>query len=181
LSADTITITAGRPAREGDAQDFSGPDGTYQVILSSVSDIIEEASRQPRQLRNGKPDPRDDGRWVYRIWTLAIEEGEYADQVLDLRANARSTGPKSKQFEIIAALLGRTPQIGESISIPELPGRSALALILTNENEYPYVKQLMPLPARGGTRQQPRPATTPVAQPRQATTEQPKSAAPLPF
>ena len=29
MSAGTITITAGRPNRDGDERDFAGPDGTY--------------------------------------------------------------------------------------------------------------------------------------------------------
>lgn len=144
MTADTITITAGRPAREGNAEDFSGPDGIYPLILASVSDVVEETSRQPRALRNGKPDPRDDGKWVYRTWTFAIEADGYDNQVIDMRANARSTGPKSKQYEIIAALLGHVPQVGEQVTIPELVGRSASGWIATNENEFPYVKALMP-------------------------------------
>lgn len=145
-STDTITITAGRPGREGTEKDFAGPDGTYPVALVSVSDVIEEVSRQPRTNANGKPDPRDDGKWVYRIWTVAIEDGEYENQVLDLRANARSTGPKSKQYGIIAAFLGRVPAVGEAVNLKDLAGRSALASILTNDSDYPYIDKLMAAP-----------------------------------
>ncbi len=51
-------------------------------------------------------DAKGDGTWTYRTWTFAIEpEGE----VLDTRANTRIAGPKSRQYGIVAALVGRTP------------------------------------------------------------------------
>lgn len=182
---DTITITKGRPNRQGDEKDFSGPDGTYPVMLTSVGDPVEETSRQPRTLKSGKPDPRDDGKWIYRDWTVAIESGDFEGQVLDVRASVRSTGPKSKQYGIIAAFLGRTPAEGENISIRDLVGRSALAQILTKEGtDYPYVANLMAAPVSSRVAQaqatsasiSARQASAPAASP-----QQPAAEAPLPF
>lgn len=88
MSAGTITITAGRPNRQGEEKDFAGPDGTYPVTLAAVSDEITEKSTLA--------DAKGDGTWTYRIWTLALDGGEYDGQVIDLRANARSSGPSSR-------------------------------------------------------------------------------------
>ena len=113
MSAGTITITAGRPNREGDEKDFSGPDGTYTVTLVAVSDEVTEKSTLA--------DAKGDGTWTYRVWTFAIDGGEYDGQVIDKRVNARSTGPKSKQFGLVAAFVGRTPPVGASIDIQRAP------------------------------------------------------------
>jgi hypothetical protein len=136
MSTGTITITAGRPNRQGDEKDFSGPDGTYTATLVAVSEAVTEKS--------SLADDKGDGTWTYRTWTFAIEpEGE----LLDSRANARSAGPKSRQYEIIAALVGRTPTIGAEVDIQRhLVGRQCLVNIQTNEKEFPYIKSFMALP-----------------------------------
>jgi hypothetical protein len=133
---DTITITAGRQNRQGDERDFSGPDGTYTATLAAVSEPVTEKSSMA--------DAKGDGTWTYRTWTFAIEpEGE----VIDLRANTRSAGPKSKQYGIIAALVGRTPTIGAEVDIQRhLVGRQCLVSIKTNENDFPAIDTLMALP-----------------------------------
>ena len=153
----TITITAGRPNRQGDEKDFAGPDGTYPVTLVAVSDPITEQSSQP------KKGPNDDGTWTYRVWTMAIDGGtEYDGQVIDLRANARSTGPKSKQYGLIAAFVGRTPPVGTTIDIQKhLVGRRALAYIATNENDFPFVDKVMALPVSSAPSPAPEPAPEP--------------------
>jgi hypothetical protein len=168
MSAGTITITAGRPNRQGDEKDFSGPDGTYTVTLVAVSDEVTEKSTLA--------DAKGDGTWTYRTWTFAIDGGEYDGQVIDLRANARSTGPKSKQFGLVAAFVGRTPPVGASIDIQKhLVGRQALASILTNDNDYPYVDKVMALPASQANGAAPEPAPAPPVPPAAA----PEPAAPV--
>ena len=127
MSAGTITITAGRPNRQGDEKDFTGPDGTYPVTLVAVSDEITEPSTLA--------DAKGDGTWTYRVWTFAIDGGECDGQVIDLRANARSSGPNSKQFGLVSAFVGRTPPVGAQIDIQRhLVGRQALASIVTGDN-----------------------------------------------
>lgn len=163
MSAGTITITAGRPNRGGEEKDFAGPDGTYPVTLVAVSDEITEKSTLA--------DAKGDGTWTYRIWTLAVDGGEYDGQVIDLRANARSTGPKSKQFGLVSAFVGRNPPVGASIDIQKhLVGRQALASILTNDNDYPFVDKVMALPVQ--------PGNEPVAPPVPAPAPTPPAAAP---
>ena len=85
-------------------------------------------------------------------------------EVLDTRANTRSTGPKSRQYGIIAALVGRTPTVGAEVDIERhLVGRQCLVSIETNDNDYPYIKTFMALPpARVGNGSAPAPTPTPV-------------------
>ena len=111
MSAGTITITAGRPNRGGEERDFAGPDGTYTVTLAAVSDEITEKSTLA--------DAKGDGTWTYRVWTLAIDGGDFDGQVIDIRANARSAGPKSKQYGLVAAPNGvraRSQQAARNLS-----------------------------------------------------------------
>ena len=170
MSAGTITITAGRPNRQGDEKDFSGPDGTYTATLVAVSEPVTEKSTMA--------DAKGDGTWTYRTWTFAIEpDGE----VLDTRANTRSAGPKSRQYGIIAALVGRTPTVGAEVDIERhLVGRQCLVSIETNDNDYPYIKTFMALPpARVGNGPAPAPAPAP-APPAAAPVEAPAAAPPEP-
>ena len=150
---DSITITAGRPNRTGAEKDFSGPDGSYELILSAVSAPVTE--------RSTMPDAKGDGTWTHRTWTFAINDGgEFDGQVIDLRANAGSAGPKSKQYGIVTALAGKAPPVGTTIEIPKLVGRRCLGQIATNDSDYPYIATLMPLPA--SRRAAPAPAAVPV-------------------
>lgn len=126
MTDDTITITRGRPERQGNEKDFSGPDDTYPVILSSVSDPFEAESRFSK-----------DGKGTYRLLTFAFENAENEGEVLDKRVNAKSTSEKSAQFEIASALLGRTLAVGETFKWSDLVGRSCLASVKTNDNDYP--------------------------------------------
>lgn len=153
MSAGTITITAGRE-REGNERDFAGPDGTYPVLLVSVSEPVTEPSTMA-----------ESGSWTYRRWTFAIDGGEYDGQVLDARASTKSS-PKSKQFQIISALFGKVPPVGTSIDIQKhLIGRSALVSVLTNDNGYPYIAGFMAAPGSGKAPAAPAPKPEPVATP----------------
>lgn len=166
---DSIIITAGRPNRQPGDRDFAGPDGTYPVTLVAISDPITEKSTQPPK------GPNDDGMYTYRIWTLAIDDGsEHDGQVIDMRANVGSTGPKSKQYALVAGFSGAVPPIGAVIELPKLIGRRALALIQTNENDYPYVHTVLPLPAeRNAPAQAPAQAPEPAPEPAPAPTATP--------
>jgi hypothetical protein len=156
MPAGTITITAGRPNRGGDEKEFSGPDATYTATLMAVSEPVTEKSSMA--------DAKGDGTWTYRTWTFAMEPDE---GVLDVRANTRSAGPKSKQYEIIAALVGRTPPIGAEVDIQKhLVGRQCMVAIETNEKDYPYIKTFMALPPPKATATAAAPApAAPVAAP----------------
>jgi hypothetical protein len=180
MSAGTITITAGRPNRQGEERDFSGPDGTYPVTLVAVSEEVTEPS--------SLADAKGDGTWTYRVWTFAIDGGECDGQVIDMRANARSAGPTSKQFGLVAAFVGRTPPVGAQVDIQRhLVGRQALASIVTSDNGFPKVDKVLALPAqRNGSAPAPTPApappaAAPVASPPEPATAPVASPDSLPF
>jgi hypothetical protein len=166
MTAGTITITAGRPDRGGDTKDFAGPDGTYTAALIAVGEPVTEKS--------SLADAKGDGTWTYRDWSFAIDDdSEWAGQVIGVRANTRSTGPNSKQFKMIAALVGRTPPAGAEIDIQRhLVGRQCLVSIGTNDSGYPVAETFMALPP---ARQQA--AAQPVAAPAAAEVAVPE----LPF
>lgn len=167
MSAGTITITAGRPDRGGDTKDFAGPDGTYTASLIAVSEPVTEKSNLA--------DAKGDGTWTYRDWSFAIDDdSEWAGQIISVRANARSTGPRSKQYKMVAALVGRTPPAGAEIDIERhLVGRQCLVSIGTNDNGYPVADVFMALPPA-------RPANGPAAPPAPAPAPVPPAAAPAP-
>lgn len=151
----TVTITGGKPNRQGDEKDFTGPDGTYPVVLIAISDEVTQKSTAA----TAKSDT-----WTYRVWTIAIDSGPHMGEVMDIRASSSSTGPKSKQYGLIAAFAGRTPPEGTDVNLDKLIGRQALAAIATNENDYPYVDKVMAMPP--GMLQAPEPtATKPAAAP----------------
>jgi len=164
MSAGTITITAGRAPREGNEQDFQGPDGTYLATLSKVSAPITEPSTM------GKG-----GTWTFRVWTFAIDGGQYDGQVLDVRASVKSSD-KSKQYGILTALAGKALAVGTTIDIDRhLVGRQCLIAVRTNENDFPEIASFMAAPSTG-----PAPAQAP-AQPVGALRQQVAADEPLPF
>jgi hypothetical protein len=174
MTDDTITITKGRRERQGDEKDFNGPDDTYPVILSSVSDPYEADSQY------GK-----DGKGLFRDLTFAFENPENEGQVLDKRINAKSTSEKSAQFEVASALLGRTLAVGETFKWSDLIGRSCLASVKTNDKDYPFFASFMALPKTTPRarveRAQEVSASIESRQAVPAAPEQPKEAASLPF
>lgn len=155
MSAGTITFKAGRRERQDDYKDFSGPDGVYRMTLVSVSAPYEADSSFTKT-----------GKQTYRDWVLAISDGGPHDgEVLDIRATV-STSDKSKQYEIVSALIGRSPALGVEVDIDRhLVGRDALANIQTNDNDFPYIKALMPAPQAAAPAAQPAPAPAPAPVP----------------
>lgn len=151
MSLDTITITAARQ-REAGENDYNGPDGTRSAMLIRVGDPVTEPSTM------GKKDT-----WTHRTWTFAIDDGsQYDGQVLDCRVSVTSSNSdKSKQFQLICALFGRTPPVGTTIDIKKhLLNRSCYVSIKSNDAGYPYIETFMAKPENGA---KPTPAPEPVA------------------
>lgn len=146
MSAGTLTFKAGRRERQDDYKDFSGPDGMYDMTLVAVSAPYEAPSTFHKS-----------GRQTFRDWTFAVSDGGPHDgEVLDIRSTV-STSDKSKQYEIVTALIGRNPSLGADIDIDRhLVGRSVQAHIATNDNDWPYIKTLVP--AKGQAQQPATPA-----------------------
>lgn len=153
MSAGTITFKAGRREREDDYKDFAGQDGVYNMTLVSVSEPYTAPSTFHKS-----------GQQTFRDWLFAVSDGGAHDgEVLDMRSTV-STSDKSKQFEIVTALIGRNPALGSDIDIDKhLVGRDVMAHIQTNDNNFPFIASLMPAPAKGA-----KPAAAPASPPEAA-------------
>jgi uncharacterized protein YegL len=89
------------------------------------------------------------GKQTFRDWVFAISDsGPHDGEVLDMRSTV-SHSDKSKQYEIVTALIGRNPALNQDIDIDKhLVGRDVMAHIQTNDNNFPFIASLMPAPAK---------------------------------
>ena len=155
MTDDLITITAGAP------QSDVVP-GVYVVTLTDIS--------EPRII-NPQTGPNAGKEVSLRDWTFALEDGS------EVRGSASTaSGPKSKTFAWLTALLGgQPPVVGQSYPRSQLVGRMALATISVDEGGWPKIANLSALPASMATSTPPagpvvapapkRPVARPVAQP----------------
>ena len=152
---DDITITAGAP------QVDIAP-GVYEVTLTEISEI---------RTIFPQTGPNAGKEVTLRDWMFSLEDGT------EIRGSASTaSGPKSKTYAWLTALLGGTPPtVGEKYPKSQLIGREALATIAIDEGGWPKITQLS---ARPRTRTAPVAAPVPVAAaaPRRA---QPVAAAPV--
>jgi hypothetical protein len=127
MTDDLITITAGAP------QSDIAP-GVYVVTLT---DISEPRTILPQTGVNAGKEV------TLRDWTFALEDGS------EVRGSASTaSGPKSKTFAWLTALLGgQPPQVGQSYPRTQLVGRMALATISVDEGGWPKIANLSALPA----------------------------------
>lgn len=138
-----ITVTQGR--REGD---FSGPDGSYNVILTDVSEAVTEVAK-------GGPNAGEE--YTYRTWTFAIEDGEFEGQIIDARTS-NASGPKSKMYGFLTALFGgKAPPPGTQLEKSQIVGRSAIAMIGSNDGGYPIITGLAAAPRASAPKPAPKP------------------------
>lgn len=123
---DDITITAGAP------QIDIAP-GVYEVTLTEIS--------EPRTIFP-QTGPSAGKEVELRDWTFSLEDGT------PIRGSATTmSGPKSKTFAWLTALLGGTPPtVGEKYPKSQLLGREALATIAINEGGWPKITQLSARP-----------------------------------
>ncbi len=126
-------------------------DGVYTVQLTGISDPkTVTAQRGPRA-----------GQDIELInWTFTIDEPGSPYDGTDIDAStSTASGPKSKMYAYLTALLGgRAPSVGQTFEKGDLIGRLALATIRRDEAGWPRIENLSAMP-RG--RQQ---ATAPGAQ-----------------
>lgn len=123
---DDITITAGSPQLD------IAP-GVYEVTLTDIS--------EPRTIFP-MSGPNAGKEVTLRDWTFALEDGT------EIRGSASTaSGPKSKTFAWLTALLGGTPpQVGQTYPRSQLIGREALATISVDEGGWPKITQLSARP-----------------------------------
>ena len=109
MTDDIITISAGAPA-----SDLTP--GVYEVTLADIS--------EPRTIYP-QTGPNAGKEVQLRDWTFALEDGT---EVTGSASTA--SGPKSKTYAWLTALLGGTPPaVGQSYPKSQLLGREALATI----------------------------------------------------
>ena len=126
MTDDLITVTAGAP------QSDIAP-GVYVVTLTSIS---EQRTILPQTGPNAGKEV------TLRDWTFALEDGS------EIQGSASiASGPKSKTYAWLTALLGGTPPtIGASYSPSQLIGRMALATIAVPDDGWPKITNLSALP-----------------------------------
>lgn len=126
MTEDSITVTAGAPQIDIEP-------GVYEVTLNAISEV---RTIFPQSGPNA-------GKEVsLRDWTFALEDGT------ELRGSASvASGPKSKTYAWLTALLGGTPpEVGRAITFTQLIGREALATIEIDEGGWPKIRNLSAKP-----------------------------------
>lgn len=126
MTEDMITVTAGAPQVDIDP-------GVYEVTLLEIS--------EPRTIFP-MSGPNAGKEVTLRDWTFTLEDGT------EIRGSASTaSGPKSKTFAWLTALLGGTPPaVGQSYPRSQLLGRMALATITIDEGGWPKITNLSALP-----------------------------------
>ena len=148
MADDTITISAGAPA-----SDLTP--GVYEVTLT---DISEPRTIYPQTGVNAGKEVQ------LRDWTFAIEDGTEVTGSASI-----ASGPKSKTFAWLTALLGGTPpEVGKPYAKSQLVGREALATITIDEGGWAKIANLSARPKARAAQPATAPTTSarrPVAQP----------------
>ncbi|HVM29545.1 MAG TPA: hypothetical protein VM305_02060 [Candidatus Limnocylindrales bacterium] len=141
-----ITVSQGK--REGA---FGGPDGAYQATLVAI-----EGPRPATNSRTGEEFSLLD--WVFAI------EGAPDDACLVWASTSVASGPKSKMYGYLTALLGgRAPAVGQSFEAADLVGRQALVTIRRDEDGWLKVENVSAMPAAVPPQPTPAVVTPPAA------------------
>jgi hypothetical protein len=98
-----------------------------------------------------------DGEKDVLEWTFSTDNGEIS------AISSLNTGPKSKTFGFLVALLGKdNVNIDDGFDEPDLVGKQALASIVIDDRGWPKIDALIPMP-KGMGRQTTSARTAPVA------------------
>lgn len=140
---DDITITAGAP------QTDIAP-GVYEVTLLNIS--------EPREIFP-QTGPNAGKAVQLRDWTFTLEDGTEI-----VGSASVASGPKSKTFAWLTALIGGTPPtVGEKYPKSQLVGREALATITIDEGGWPKITNLSARPKARVAPVAPAPVAAPAA------------------
>lgn len=113
-------------------------DGTYDLTCTGV-----EAKTFPGKVHpQYNPEGHDSDVFV---WTFFFTGGD--EQATIQGVTSRMTGPKAKTSRFVGALLGeKALQPNASYNAPDFVGKRALGQIVHNNDGYPKVNDLFPLP-----------------------------------
>jgi hypothetical protein len=123
---DLITVSAGAPQVDIEP-------GSYEVTLIGIS--------EPRMILP-QSGPNAGKEVTLRDWTFVLEDGT------EIRGSASTaSGPKSKTYAWLTALLGGTPPaVGQSYPRDQLIGRDAIATIVIDDGGWPKIANLSARP-----------------------------------
>jgi hypothetical protein len=113
-----------------------GP-GNYMVKLFDISD--------PKTI-TPRSGPSAGQEVDVRDWDFAIVLDDGTDGPHIRATTSMATGPLSKAYAFLAALLGRQPKDGEEFELHDLVGLEAIATIGLSDSGYPRIETLGPLP-----------------------------------
>lgn len=162
----TITVTQGGPDIEP---------GTYSVVLKAIDG--------PKVI-TAKNGPNAGESSTIFDWTFEITDGGAEGEEVR-QATSTNSGPRSKMYSWLTALLGgKPPAIGQTFEFGDLIGHEAIATISKTESGWPKIDQLSAVPQR--LRQPRRPAAmgeapTPAPAPAPAQVPADEDGAELPF
>ncbi len=154
MTEDIITISSGAPPSDIEA-------GVYEVTLLDIS--------EPRTIFP-QTGPNAGKEVDLRDWTFALEDGNTI-----VGSASTASGPKSKTYAWLTALLGGTPPVvGQAYPKSQLIGREALATIAIDDGGWTKVVNLSARPkARAVPVAAPAPFAAPVAAPARRAVAQP--------
>jgi hypothetical protein len=126
MTEDLITVSSGAPQTDIEP-------GTYEATLTEIS--------EPRTIFP-QTGPNAGKEVSLRDWTFALEDGT------EIRGSASTaSGPKSKTYAWLTALLGGTPPvIGQSYPRSQLIGRECLVTVAIDEGGWAKIVNLSARP-----------------------------------
>lgn len=130
----TITVKAGAPATDIEP-------GAYEVTLTGIEG--------PRTIFP-QTGPNAGKEVEVLDWTFSTDEGAEVQGTTSL-----ASGPKSKLYAWLTALLGQAPAVGTTFEPGQLVGRTAIATIEVQESGWPKIANLSAMPRRKGAKAAP--------------------------
>jgi len=121
-------------------------DGVYTVTLVNIKGDPTDPENSPKMVtaRSGPKAGQEIGLWD---WYFAVDDGGPFDGETIQASTSVSSGPKSKMYAFLTALLGgKAPEPGQTFKNADLYGRRALATIRKDENGWPRIENLGAIP-----------------------------------
>jgi len=117
-----------------------GPDidpGTYPVTLVDI---------EGPKVITPQSGPTAGQEMEILVWKFAVDEGEFEGTEIEATTST-NTGPKSKVYGFLTALLGgKPPAENAQFEATDLAGRRALATVERPENGWAKIRSLVALP-----------------------------------
>lgn len=140
--------------------------GTYPLTLVEIDDPKRIfTDRYPSRIDAVSGD--EVGGTEIIVWRFVTDNDRYVEG-----ATSKASGPRSKMYEWLTALLGREPRERESFAKSDLIGRGALGQVGHNKSGYPRVTSLLALPSRGSGKAVSAPVTPTAPAPAKAATNE---------